>query len=152
MKQGLIFDTHLPCRPPSLDIFIVIAIDRSQSFYLQLVDFVVIGCSFCGGCQGKVVGGGLLLFAGRLLPLFGRHRGAWREVALHPDLVAQHEELKGCSCRSIEWRWERIEDGNFSYEEEEEQAVRYEGRLSIASIVESALYVVTPCWLAIFVF
>lgn len=94
MKQELIFNTHLPCRLPSLNIFIVVAIDGAQSFYLRLVDFTVIGCSYCGGCQGSVVGDGLLLLAGRFLPLFGRHRGAWREVALHPDLVARHEELK----------------------------------------------------------
>lgn len=80
--------THLPCRPSSLDILIVIAVDGAQSFCLRLVDLTVIGCSCCGGCQGRVVG--VLL----LLPLSGRHRGAWREVALHPDLVAQHEELE----------------------------------------------------------
>lgn len=36
----------------------------------------------------------MLVLAGRFLPLFGRHRGARREVALHPGFVAQHEGLE----------------------------------------------------------
>lgn len=91
--RATILTTHLPCRPSSLDILIIITVDGAQSFCLRLVDLTVIGCSCCGGCQGRVVGV-LLLLAGASLPLFGRHRGAWREVALHPDLVAQHEGLE----------------------------------------------------------